>query len=145
MLRQHAGWSGTSQMHLKYLHYFGNESSESLLEAYGIITKDQQLADVLKPKQCLNCSETNKPDNKFCAKCRMVLTYDAYCETLENQKEKDDKIGSMENIINTMQSQIQALIAAIGNIKDQNQVNNMAKTLYNSGMFKIPEQEMKTV
>ena len=39
VLRQHAGWSGRSQMHLKYLHYFGNESSESLLEAYGIIPK----------------------------------------------------------------------------------------------------------
>jgi hypothetical protein len=50
VLRQHAGWSGRSQMHLKYLHYFGNESSESLLEAYGILPKDQQLVDVLKPK-----------------------------------------------------------------------------------------------
>jgi hypothetical protein len=37
VLRQHAGWSGRSQMHVKYLHYFGNESSESLLEAYGIV------------------------------------------------------------------------------------------------------------
>jgi hypothetical protein len=27
VLRQHAGWSGRSQMHLKYLHYFGNEST----------------------------------------------------------------------------------------------------------------------
>jgi hypothetical protein len=27
VLRQHVGWSGRSQMHLKYLHYFGNESS----------------------------------------------------------------------------------------------------------------------
>ena len=35
-LRQYAGWSPGSNMHLKYLHYFGNESSESLLEAYGI-------------------------------------------------------------------------------------------------------------
>ncbi|MGB7954368.1 MAG: hypothetical protein WCF23_10325 [Candidatus Nitrosopolaris sp.] len=42
VLRQHAGWSPSSQMHLKYLHYFGNESSESLLEAYGIVTKNQQ-------------------------------------------------------------------------------------------------------
>jgi integrase len=47
VLRQHAGWSGRSQMHLKYLHYFGNESSESLLEAYGIIPKDQQSVDVI--------------------------------------------------------------------------------------------------
>ena len=28
VLRQHAGWSPRSQMHLKYLHYFGNESSD---------------------------------------------------------------------------------------------------------------------
>ena len=35
VLRQHSGWTPGSQMHLKYLHYFGNESNESLLEAYG--------------------------------------------------------------------------------------------------------------
>jgi integrase len=91
VLRQHAGWSGRSQMHLKYLHYFGNESSESLLEAYGIIPKDQQL-DQLRPKQCPNCNEPNKPDSKFCAKCRMVLTYDAYTETLEKQQEKESEV-----------------------------------------------------
>ena len=77
VLRQHAGWTPGSQMHLKYLHYFGNESNESLLEAYGIIPPGQQL-DQLRPKQCPNCSEPNKPDGKFCNKCRMVLTYDAY-------------------------------------------------------------------
>ena len=42
VLRQHAGWSPRSQMHLRYLHYFGNESCESILEAYGIVTKDNQ-------------------------------------------------------------------------------------------------------
>jgi integrase/recombinase XerD len=93
VLRQHAGWSARSQMHLKYLHYFGNESSESLLEAYGIMPKGQQI-DQLKPKQCPNCNEPNKPDSKFCAKCRMVLTYDAYNETVEEkhlQKESEVK------------------------------------------------------
>ncbi len=34
-LRQHAGWTGKSMMHIKYLHYFGNESNESLLAEYG--------------------------------------------------------------------------------------------------------------
>ena len=62
VLRQHAGWSGSSQMHLKYLHYFGNESNESLLEAYGIVASGQQI-DQLRPKQCPNCSEPNKPDS----------------------------------------------------------------------------------
>jgi integrase len=88
ILRQHAGWSPRSNMHLRYLHYFGNESSESLLEAYGIMPKGQQI-DQLKPKQCPNCNEPNKPDSKFCAKCRMVLTYDAYNETMEEKQDKD--------------------------------------------------------
>jgi hypothetical protein len=91
VLRQHAGWTLGSQMHLKYLHYFGNESSESLLEAYGLVDKGVQI-DQLKPKQCPNCSEPNKPDSKFCAKCRMVLTYDAYNETLERQQEKESEV-----------------------------------------------------
>jgi integrase len=65
VLRQHAGWSRRSQMHLKYIHYYGNESSESLLEAHGIVTKDQILTNTLKPKQCPHCHEPNKPDSKF--------------------------------------------------------------------------------
>ena len=62
VLRQHCGWSGSSQMHLRYLHYFGNTSSESLLEAYGIVSGGQQI-NQLRPKQCPNCSEPNKPDS----------------------------------------------------------------------------------
>ena len=94
-LRQHAGWSGKSQMHLKYLHYFGNESSESLLEAYGIMPKDKQI-DQLKPKQCPNCMEPNKPDSKFCAKCRMVLTYNAYEETIDKKEEKESEVKELK-------------------------------------------------
>jgi hypothetical protein len=102
VLRQHAGWSGSSQMHLKYLHYFGNESNESLLEAYGIVAKGQQL-DQLRPKQCPNCSEPNKPDSKFCAKCRMVLTYDVYNETIEEKQDKDKEVQSLKEQILSMQ------------------------------------------
>jgi hypothetical protein len=89
-------------MHLKYLHYFGNESNESLLEAYGIVAAGQQI-DQLRPKQCPNCSEPNKPDSKFCAKCRMVLTYDAYEETIEENMGKDKEIIDLKERMNTMQ------------------------------------------
>jgi integrase/recombinase XerD len=90
-LRQHAGWSGRSQMHLKYLHYFGSESSESLLEAYGLVNPDER-ADIytLKPKACPNCNTPNKVDSKFCSKCRMVLSYDAYEEMKEQQVNKNE-------------------------------------------------------
>jgi integrase len=95
-LRDHAGWSMTSKMPNVYLHYFGNESSKSLLEAYGIESYQQKQIELLKTKPCPNCSEPNKPDSKFCAKCRMVLTYDAYSETLEKQQEKESEVQNLK-------------------------------------------------
>ncbi|PWU79206.1 MAG: hypothetical protein DLM72_18670 [Candidatus Nitrosopolaris wilkensis] len=105
VLRQHAGWSPSSQMHLKYLHYFGNESNDSIL-AYGIVTKDKSQLSVLRPKSCPNCSEPNKPDSKFCAKCRMVLTYDAYSETIEEKDQKENEIQNLkQQMISVQESQ----------------------------------------
>ena len=134
-LRQFAGWSPGSNMHLKYLHYFGNESNDSILQAYGIIPKDLEAADVLRPKQCPNCNEPNKPDSKFCAKCRMVLTYDAYNETLEGQKQKEDQLNAVQSQLDSMQSQIQSLMSAFSNMREQPQLDNMAKTLFSSGLL----------
>jgi predicted amidophosphoribosyltransferase len=86
----------TSKMPNVYLHYFGNESSKSLLEAYGIENHHQRQIELLRTKPCPNCNEPNKPDSKFCAKCRMVLTYDAYSETLEKQKEKESEVQNLK-------------------------------------------------
>jgi integrase len=115
VLRQHAGWSGSSQMHLKYLHYFGNESNESLLEAYGIISGGQQI-NQLRPKQCPNCAESCKVDARFCPKCRMVLSYDAYNETVEMQHQKDNQIETL--------------------MKKQEKIEQLIQTLIDSGQLK---------
>jgi hypothetical protein len=135
---QHAGWTPGSQMHLKYTHYFGNESSEELLESYGIETKlKKKDNEILRPRICPNCNESNIPNSKFCAKCRMVLTYDAYNETLESEKGKDDKLTLMEKRLNMMQNQFQTLIATLGNAnKNEIERNSIAKNLYESGLIK---------
>jgi integrase/recombinase XerD len=109
-LRQYAGWSIRSNMPQKYLHYFGNESSESILQAYGIVTKEKQDIDKLRSKQCPNCNEPNRPDSKFCAKCRMVLTYDAYNETIEEKQDKDREVqGLKEQMVLMQQAQKEIL------------------------------------
>jgi integrase len=136
-LRQFAGWTTNSNMPQKYIHYFGNESSESILEASGIITKDHNLSDVLRPKQCPNCNEPNKPDSKFCAKCRMVLTYDAYSETLESEKQKEDKLTVMDEKFNNMQGMLEKLVAGLVNATDQQKVNAVAESLFSSGALKV--------
>ena len=103
ILKMHAGWSPRSQMHLKYEHWFGNESNESILEAYGLIDHGIQV-DQLRPKQCPNCSQPNKPDSKFCSKCRMVLTYDAYNETLQQQQKTQDDMDKISKMLERIES-----------------------------------------
>jgi integrase/recombinase XerD len=134
-LNQHAGWTANSHMAQKYLHYFGNESSESLLEAYGIVTKNNVPIDTLNPKICPNCSEGNTQDAKFCSKCKMIMSYEGYQEALESQSKKEDELKDMKVQFNTMQSQLQTLITALGSIKDQNQINQTAQMLYKSGIL----------
>ena len=123
-LRQFAGWSPGSNMHLKYLHYFGNESNDSILQAYGIIPKEGEAADILRPKQCPNCNEPNKPDSRFCAKCRMVLTYDAYNETLEKQQEKESEVQKLqreyEQDMKTMREEMNQQFSQIMSMIQQN-------------------------
>ena len=43
-------------MHLEYVHYFGNESNESTLEAHGLKPRAEEI-DKTKPKQLHNCNE----------------------------------------------------------------------------------------
>jgi len=74
------------------------------LEAYGFVATDQDKStDLMKPRQCPNCSEPNKPDSKFCTHCRMVLTYDAYNETIEDKQIKDKEVENLRNQMASMQ------------------------------------------
>jgi hypothetical protein len=92
----------------KYLHYFGNESSESILEAYGLKPKAEGI-DKMKPKQCTNCLESNKIDSKFCIKCRMILSYDAYSETVEEKQDNDDALVTLSDRIERLTAEVQNL------------------------------------
>lgn len=45
---------------------------------------------------------------------------------------KDKEIEEMKSKFDSMHSQMQSLISSLGNIQDQSQINQMAKTLYNT-------------
>ncbi len=120
VLRLHAGWSPNSNMHSKYIHYFGNESNQSLLEAYGIKTKQNPI-DRMKPKQCPHCSESSiKTDAKFCPTCNMVLSYDAYTETIQDNNKVKDEISQLkyehEKQMEGMNEHIDRLESTISNV-----------------------------
>ncbi|HZI69723.1 MAG TPA: zinc ribbon domain-containing protein [Nitrososphaeraceae archaeon] len=145
-LNQHAGWSMNSHMAQKYLHYFGNESSNLLLKSAGILNDNNSNGNnnnALNPKICYNCNEPNTHDSKFCSKCKMIMSFKDYQQTLENQekaleeqKKKEGELATMKEQLNLMESQFQTLISTLGSIHNQNEKNSMARNLYDSGLIK---------
>jgi integrase/recombinase XerD len=101
ILRQHAGWSISSDMPQRYLHYFNNESSDSILEAYGLKPSVTQ-KDKLKPVSCPNCGTDNKIDSKFCSSCKLALTLQAWNEAEEESK-------SVKNDLTDIKKQMEEL------------------------------------
>lgn len=108
ILRQHAGWTPNSDMPQVYLHYFGNESSNSILESYGLKPRSEDL-DKMTPRQCPNCNEPNKIDSKFCVKCRMVLSYDTYGETVEEKQQNSDALATLSDQIMELTEEVHRL------------------------------------
>jgi predicted nucleic acid-binding Zn-ribbon protein len=58
-------------------------------------------------------------------------------------QEKDEEMKSMKQQLDTMQSQIQSLMSTFSNMQEQPQVDNMAKTLYSSGLIKATDAGKK--
>jgi hypothetical protein len=130
-LRVFAGWSANSDMPKRYVHHFGNAACEDILEEYGLLDKGiKYQANILKSKQCPNCNEPNKPDSKFCAKCRMVLTYDAYGETIEETQKTNSDLESLKQ-------QMQTLMSIFGSIGQEGK-KEIAKQLIEKGIYKEP-------
>ena len=88
ILRSHAGWTMSSKMPAVYVHLNG-ESLKVILQRRGILNKThRQGSTLLHPKECPNCLEPNRPGTRFCTKCKMILTLDAYSKIQDEQKEK---------------------------------------------------------
>ena len=100
--REHAGWTQNSPRPEVYLHFFGNEAADILLEKKGIKINGNK-GDPLKSIQCPNCSEANKPTNTFCDNCRLALKMEAFYKS----SEKELKIETeMKNQLDNMEKRI---------------------------------------
>lgn len=122
VLRNYAGWTMSSKMPQVYLHYLGNESVNSLLEVKGIINKDnKEKYNLLKSIYCPHCNEPNISDSRFCLKCKMILSYTTYENTIEEQQRKEKELyefkqkydDDMKNIQEKMNEQFTQIMKAI--------------------------------
>jgi hypothetical protein len=105
----------------KYIQYFANESSESLLETYGIVTKNNIPIISLNPKICSQYSASNTQDARFCSSCKTIISYEGYQEVLEERKKreldteklKDAYEQKIESIREEMENKFQQILAKI--------------------------------
>lgn len=115
VLRKHAGWTMSSEMPQVYIH-LQDESSDIILEKNGIVnSKNKEVeSNLLKSRYCPNCNEPNKSESsKFCIKCKMVLSYDSYIETIEKQKEKEYEIQTMKQQIQMLTELQKEILACL--------------------------------
>ena len=107
VLRALAGWTLSSKMVQVYIHYLGNESVNSMLEAKGILeTHNGVNKSYSQTKICSNCNEPNIACQKFCSNCKMIMSYDAYKETL---KEQEDNLNEIRNLKDSFNKEMKAL------------------------------------
>jgi hypothetical protein len=66
----------------------------------------------------------------------MILTYDAYSETLESEKQRKDRLTSVEEQLSSTQYMLEQLIAGLGKVTDQQQFNIFAQSMFSSGILK---------
>jgi hypothetical protein len=139
-----------------YTHELAGESSEDLLLAYGIDVKKKNAATAttindkgenkaaeasssLYPKACPHRSEPNKPTSKFCVNCQMVLTFDAFNETIEEaektKKEFEQLKKNQKRIEKTMSSMLKVIMGLSNTVEihtldddpETNRIEEMAR------------------
>jgi integrase/recombinase XerD len=123
----------------------GNELKRQILVHNGIIAENEMHR---KPSivVCYRCNFVNTIETKYCSKCSYPLTPEAYEEIKaeedrkfqvlrEKQQEKDEQLKAVNQQVNMMQSQMQALISTFGNM-DETSKNKFAKQMVQNGIYK---------
>ena len=74
----------------------------------------------------------------------MVLTYDAYSETMDSEKQMQDRLESMEGKLGTMQSMVEKLVLTVTRTANQEHQTELIKSMYNSGWLKTSRNDLDT-
>ena len=130
-LKKKVRWSMNSKQPSRYIKArMGNSLKEKILLENGIISNSKsQTNSVLT---CNRCTFINAIDCIYCLKCSYPLTAAGYEEIKEQE---NARFRSLEERFNTIQSQVQSLITALSGFKNQNQLNQTAQLLYDSGIL----------
>lgn len=82
------GWTPGSNMPAIYIHRSGADVDKKILQRAGLLDQEEAKEDdVLKPRNCPRCKETNPATAGFCYKCGMALNMKTAMEVEQNNTE----------------------------------------------------------
>jgi integrase/recombinase XerD len=139
LIDQYMGWSHAGNTRQKYQHYYNDDSFDAMLTMMDGLKPSGPSAGknrtLLKPRLCPNCSETNKPESKFCSKCKFVLTFNAFNEATQESKKTREQIKDLKESYDYLKKQVSKMIE-LWNLSQQNFEQNF------EGAF-LKEEEKK--
>jgi len=90
-MKEYFGWTQDSSMASVYIHLSGRDVDKAILKVNGIELDDnKEENESLKPVECERCSNLNKPTDKYCSKCGLVLDVQEALMVQEMSKNKDE-------------------------------------------------------
>ena len=121
IIDQYFGWSHAGNTRQKYQHYYNDDSFDAVLTMMDGLTPPTTITnsskkDLLKPRQCPNCSEVNLPESRFCSKCKFVLTFDAFNEATQDAEVTRRRLERLEK---TMKSVMKVFMGQSNTIEVQ--------------------------
>jgi len=98
-MKEFFGWVQDSDMASVYVHLSGRDVDRAILKLYGMEMDEEDNGELLKPKKCLRCGETNPATNQVCRRCFFPL--DERAEKLFEREMKMEIISQvMESLWN---------------------------------------------
>jgi len=80
-----------------YVHLSGRDVDRAILKLYGMEMDEESNGELLKPRKCLRCGETNVATNQLCKRCFFPLDQRA-----EKLLEREMKMEIIDQIMETL-------------------------------------------
>jgi integrase len=114
LVDDYMGWSHKGNTRQKYQHYYTDDAFDAMLITMdGLMLPSQDAKsksrNLLKPKQCPNCDESNKPESKFCSKCKFALTFEAFNEAIDEKERATKDAEEQKKKIDQMAQELERI------------------------------------
>lgn len=113
ILRKYGNWKWLDMVKI-YVHLSSSDLKEVVKKDYGIFDeKEDKKTNALALKRCLQCGETNNPDDARCRECGIAL--DPHL-TAAIMKEEGGQITKMQKQIDSLTNMMNELVSMYGKI-----------------------------